>query len=111
MSHNGIDIDQYILLILYPSIAFFVIGYITKKKNIKKSITYIIQSIICFIFSTAYYIFVPHGGAQGLSLILGLFGILLLILARKEKIKPEEEENEENEENEDENKQKNSSSG
>ncbi len=102
MSHNGIDIDQYILLILYPSIAFFVIGYITKKKNIKKSITYIIQSIICFIFSTTYYIFVPHGGAQGLSLILGLFGILLLILARKEKIKPEEE-------NENENKQKNSS--
>jgi len=103
MSHNGIDIDQYILLIVYPSIAFFVIGYITKKKNIKKSITYIIQSIICFIFSTTYYIFVPHGGAQGLSLILGLFGILLLILARKEKIKPEEE-------NENENKQKNSSS-
>ncbi len=105
MSHNGIDIDQYILLILYPSIAFFIIGFITKKKNIKKSITYIIQSIICFIFSSTYYIFVPHGGAQGLSLILGLFGILLLILARKEKIKPEEEEEEK-----DENKQRNSSS-
>ncbi len=102
MSHNGIDIDQYILLILYPSIAFFIIGFITKKKNIKKSITYIIQSIICFIFSSTYYIFVPHGGAQGLSLILGLFGILLLILVRKEKIKPEEEK--------DENKQRNSSS-
>src|SRR5215210_1942286 len=100
MSHNGIDIDQYILLILYPSIAFFIIGFITKKKNTKKSIIYIIQSIICFIFSSTYYIFVPDGGAQGLSLILGLFGILLLILARKEKIKPEEE---------DENKQRNSS--
>ncbi len=107
MSHNGIDIDQYILLILYPSIAFFIIGFITKKKNIRKSITYIIQSIICFIFSSTYYIFVPHGGAQGLSLILGLFGILLLILARKEKIKPAEEENEEEK---DENKQRNSSS-
>ena len=106
MSHNGIDIDQYILLILYPSIAFFIIGFITKKKNIKKSIIYIIQSIICFIFSSTYYIIVPHGGAQGLSLILGLFGILLLILARKEKIKPAEEEEEEK----DENKQRNSSS-
>ncbi len=105
MSHNGIDIDQYILLILYPSIAFFITGFITKKKNIKKSITYIIQSIICFIFSITYYIFVPHGGAQGLSLILGLFGILLLILVRKEKIKPAEEEDEK-----DENKQRNSSS-
>ena len=89
-------------MILYPSIAFFILGFITKKKNIKKSITYIIQSVICFIFSSTYYIFVPHGGAQGLSLILVLFGILLLILARKEKIKPEEEE--------DENKQRNSSS-
>jgi L-lactate permease len=106
MSHNGIDIDQYILLILYPSIAFFIIGFITKKKDIKKSITYIVQSIICFIFSSTYYIFVPHGGAQGLSLILGLFGILLLILARKEKIKPAEEEDEKK----DENKQRNSSS-
>jgi L-lactate permease len=106
MSHNGIDIDQYILLILYPSIAFFIVGFITKKKNIKKSITYIVQSIICFIFSSTYYIFVPHGGAQGLSLILGLFGILLLILARKEKIKPAEEEDEKK----DENKQRNSSS-
>jgi L-lactate permease len=106
MSHNGIDIDQYILLILYPSIAFFIVGFITKKKNIKKSITYIVQSLICFIFSSTYYIFVPHGGAQGLSLILGLFGILLLILARKEKIKPAEEEDEKK----DENKQRNSSS-
>jgi L-lactate permease len=106
MSHNGIDIDQYILLILYPSIAFFIIGFITKKKDIKKSITYIVQSIICFIFSSTYYIFVPHGVAQGLSLILGLFGILLLILARKEKIKPAEEEDEKK----DENKQRNSSS-
>jgi len=33
MSHNGIDIDQYILLIIYPSIAFFLIGFITKKKK------------------------------------------------------------------------------
>jgi hypothetical protein len=106
MSHNGIDIDQYIVLILYPSIAFFIVGFITKKKNIKKSITYIVQSLICFIFSSTYYIFVPHGGAQGLSLILGLFGILLLILARKEKIKPAEEEDEKK----DENKQRNSSS-
>jgi L-lactate permease len=104
MSHNGIDIDQYILLILYPSIAFFVIGYITKKKNIKKSITYLTQSIICFVFSITYYTLIPHGGAQGLSIILGLFGILLVILARKEKIKPEEEEEREN-------RQKNSNSG
>jgi L-lactate permease len=98
MSHNGIDIDQYILLIIYPSIAFFLIGFITKKKNVRKSITYIIQSVICFSFSIAYYLFVPHGGAQGLSLILGLFGVLLLVLARKERVNPAEEDGEEEDE-------------
>ncbi|MDQ6724396.1 MAG: hypothetical protein M3Z01_09070 [Thermoproteota archaeon] len=95
-------IDQYILLILYPSIVFFPVGYITKKKNIKKSITYAIQSVVCFTFSIVYYLFIPHGEAVGLSLVLGLFGILLLILARKERINPQEEEEEK------EHKQKNS---
>src|SRR6476660_6855537 len=94
MAHNGVDIDQYLLLILYPSIAFFVTGFITKKKDVKKTITYIIQAIICFIFSISYYLFVPSGGAEGLALVLGLFGILLLILARKEKINPSTEEEE-----------------
>ncbi|MER5175424.1 MAG: hypothetical protein ABJB76_03860 [Candidatus Nitrosocosmicus sp.] len=96
-------LDQYILLILYPSIVFFPVGYIINKKKIKKSITYTIQSIVCFAFSIAYYLFIPHGEADGLSLVLGVFGILLLILARKEKINPQEEEEEK------EHKQKNSS--
>ena len=88
MSHNGIDIDQYILLIIYPSIAFFAIGFITRKIDLRKTITYALQAIICFCFSIGYYIFIPYGGALGLSLILGLFGILLIILARKERISP-----------------------
>jgi len=102
MAHNGVDIDQYLLLILYPSIAFFVTGFITKKKDVKKTITYIIQAIICFIFSISYYLFVPSGGAEGLALVLGLFGILLLILARKEKINPSTEEGEESKVNDEE---------
>ena len=106
MSHNGIDIDQYLLLIVYPSIAFFLIGFITKKMNVRKSITYIIQSTICFSFSIAYYLFIPHGGAQGLSVILGLFGALLLVLARKERVTPAEEAEGEEEEEEEENVQK-----
>jgi len=74
MVFNGVDIDQYLLLITYPSIAFFITGHITKKKNIKKTPTYVLQSIICFIFSISYYLFVPHEGALGLSIVLGLFG-------------------------------------
>jgi hypothetical protein len=88
MSHNGIDIDQYILLIIYPSIAFFAVGFITRKIDLRKTITYTLQAIICFCFSIGYYILIPYGGAQGLSVILGLFGILLIILARKERISP-----------------------
>ncbi len=94
--HNGVDIDEYILIILYPSIVFFVIGFITKKINTRKSVTYVLQSAICFIFSITYYILIPHGGAQGLALVLGIFGILLLILARKEKINPTIDEDEVN---------------
>jgi len=88
MSHNGVDIDQYILLIIYPSIAFFATGFITRKIDLKKSITYAIQAIICFSFSIAYYILIPYGGALGLSIILGLFGFMLIIIARKEKLSP-----------------------
>ena len=84
MSHNGIDLDQYILLIIYPSIAFFAIGFITKKIDLRKTVTYALQAIICFGFSIGYYLFIPYGGA----LLLGLFGILLVILARKEKVSP-----------------------
>jgi asparagine N-glycosylation enzyme membrane subunit Stt3 len=88
MSHNGVDIDQYILLIIYPSIAFFATGFITRKIELKKSITYVIQAIICFGFSIAYYVLIPYGGALGLSIILGLFGFMLLVIARKEKLSP-----------------------
>lgn len=88
MSHNGIDIDQYILLIIYPSIAFFAVGFITRKINLRKTITYALQAMICFCFSIGYYILIPYGGAEGLSIILGLFGILLIFIARKERISP-----------------------
>ena len=52
----GVDIYQYILLIFYPSIVFFIVGYVAKKRSIKKPIIYLIQSIVCFIFSN-----LPHG--------------------------------------------------
>ncbi len=98
MPTTGVDIDQYILLIFYPSIVFFIVGYVAKKRAIKKPIIYLIQSIVCFIFSLSYYLYVPKNGAFGLALILGLFGILLLVLARKEKINPSEENENEKEE-------------
>jgi hypothetical protein len=90
MTHNGIDIDQYILFTIYPSIVFFGLGFIAKKNKIRESIKYTVQAITCVIFSIAYFVAVPNGGAQGLALVLAMFGALLFFMARKYMIHPEE---------------------
>ena len=86
MVHLGIDIDQFILLTIYPAAAFFAIGYIAKKTKMQAAISYLLQAITCIAFAVAYIFAVPNGGAQGLAIVLGMFGALLLFLARKQKI-------------------------
>jgi hypothetical protein len=51
---------------------------------------YIIQAAICFAFAGAYFVAVPQGGAQGLAIILVMFGALLAFMARKQKVQPEQ---------------------
>jgi hypothetical protein len=89
--HLGIDIDQFILLTIYPAAAFFAIGYIAKKTNMKAAKSYLLQAITCIAFSIAYLVVVPNGGAQGLAIVLGMFGALLLFMARKQKIQQPEQ--------------------
>ncbi len=91
MTHNGIDIDQYILLTLYPTIIIFGLGFAGKKKKSRQSFTYLLQGLICIIFSISYFLLVPNGAALGLVIVLALFGILLLFVARKYTIHPEGE--------------------
>ena len=91
MTHNGIDIDQYILLTLYPTIIIFGLGFAGKKKKLRQSSTYFLQALTCIIFSIAYFLLVPNGAAEGLAIVLALFGILLLFVARKYTIHPENE--------------------
>ena len=86
MVHLGIDIDQFILLTIYPAAAFFVVGYVSKKTKMQAAKSYFLQGITCIAFSIAYVFAVPNGGAQGLAIVLGMFGALLLFLARKQKI-------------------------
>ena len=96
MTHNGIDIDQFILLTIYPTIVIFALGFIAKKMKMRESPKYILQALTCIVFSVAYFIVVPNGGAQGIAIVLTLFGILLFFMARKYTIHPiEEEEGEE----------------
>jgi hypothetical protein len=89
LTHNGIDIDQYILLTLYPTIIIFGLGFAGKKTRLRHSSTYLFQSATCIIFSIAYFFVVPNGGAIGLAVVLALFGILLLFVARKYIVHPE----------------------
>ena len=91
MPHLGIDIDQYVLLTIYPAAAFFAIGYIAKKIHMPLAISYFLQAVTCIAFSIVYVFAVPNGGAQGLAIVLGMFGVLLLFMARKQKIQRQEQ--------------------
>jgi len=86
MPHLGIDIDEYVLLTIYPAAAFFAIGFIAKKTHMHPGTSYLLQSITCIAFAITYLLAVPNGGAQGLAIVLGMFGVLLLFMARKQKI-------------------------
>ena len=91
MVHLGIDIDQFILLTIYPAAAFFAVGFIAKKTKMQAAKLYLLQALICIAFSIAYFIGVPNGGAQGLAIVLAMFGVLLLFMARKQKIQQPEQ--------------------
>lgn len=88
MTHNGIDIDEFILLTIYPTVVIFAIGYIARKINLGESLKYAIQAAASIIFAIIYLVSIPNGGAQGLALVLLLFGLILLYMARKERISP-----------------------
>jgi hypothetical protein len=89
--HLGIDIDMFILLTIFPAAAFFAIGFIAKKTKMPQVKSYLLQGLACIAFSIAYFVVVPNGGAQGLAIVLGMFGALLLFMARKQKIQQPEQ--------------------
>ena len=90
MVHLGIDIDQFILLTIYPAAVFFALGYIAKKTNMRPLISYMLQAATCFGFAIGYLVLVPNGGAQGLAIVLIMFGVVLLFMVRKQGIQQEQ---------------------
>lgn len=90
MTHNGIDIVDFVLYTVYPTAAFFTIGMIAKKTHMRQLYTYILQAVVCLAFGGAYFL-IPQGGGQGLAIVLLMFGALLLFMARKQKIHPAEQ--------------------
>jgi hypothetical protein len=91
MVHLGIDIDLYILLTIFPAAAFFSIGFIAKKTNMRQALSYLLQAATCFAFATAYFLVVPNGGALGLAIVLAMFGTVLLFMAKKQSIQQQEQ--------------------
>jgi hypothetical protein len=91
LPHLGIDIDEYILLTIYPAAVFFAIGFIAKKTKMRQALSYLLQAIMCIAFSIAYYFLVPNGGADGLAIVLVMFGVLLLFMAKKQRTQQQEQ--------------------
>jgi hypothetical protein len=87
----ALDIDQYILFTIYPAATIFGLGFFARKAKISESLKYVFQASASVIFSILYFEAVPNGGAQGLAVVLFLFGILLFFMARKYIIHPETE--------------------
>jgi len=87
----ALDIDQYILFTIYPAATIFGLGFFARKAKISESLKYVFQASASIIFSIIYFEAVPNGGAQGLAVVLFLFGILLFFMARKYIIHPETE--------------------
>lgn len=84
-----LDLDQYILLTIYPTAAIFGLGLLARNAKLSESLKYFSQGSACIIISMIYYEAVPNGGAEGLAIVLLLFGISLLLMARKYIIQPE----------------------
>jgi hypothetical protein len=83
LAHNGIDIDQFILLTIYPTITFFAIGVIAKRLNLNEPLKYGMQAFSCVVFAVFYFVAIPNGGAYGLAAVLIIFGGIVFLMARK----------------------------
>lgn len=83
-----LDIDQYILFTIYPAATIFGLGFFASKAKISESFKYVFQGLASITFSIIYFEAVPNGGAQGLAVVLFLFGVLLFFMARKHMIHP-----------------------
>ncbi|AIC16113.1 hypothetical protein [Nitrososphaera viennensis] len=92
MTHNGVDIVDFVLYTIYPTAAFFAIGIAAKKTGLRQLYVYLMQAFVCFAFAVAYIVLIPLGGGQGIAVLLAMFGGLLLFMARKQKVQPAEEE-------------------
>lgn len=91
MSHLGIDIDQYLLLTIYPVIALFIAEMVGRAVKVSSWTKLVAQGIICVGFGVAYItVIVAHWMT---SVVLLALAFTLFYQARKAKLKPEQSTN------------------
>jgi hypothetical protein len=85
--HNGIDLDVYFLIILYPVAGLFIIEMIFRVTKIANWIKLLTQAVMCVGFAIAYFtIHVAHWLTAGVLLALA---IALFYQAKLSKLNPQ----------------------
>lgn len=85
--HNGIDLDTYFLIILYPVAGLFIIEMISRVAKIANWVKLLTQAVMCVGFGIAYLTMqVAHWLTGGVLLALA---IALFYQAKVSKINPE----------------------
>ena len=85
--HNGIDLDVYFEIIIYPVAALFIIEMISRAAKIPNWIKLLTQAISCIGFGVAYLlIHVAHWLTAGVLLALA---IALFYQAKVSKLNPQ----------------------
>lgn len=85
--HNGIDLDVYFLIILYPVAGLFIIEMICRTAKIPNWIKLLTQAVMCVGFGIAYLtMHVAHWLTAGVLLALA---IALLYQAKLSKLNPQ----------------------
>ena len=85
--HNGIDLDVYFLIILYPVAGLFIIEMISRATKIPNWIKLLSQAVMCVGFGIAYLtMHVAHWLTGGVLLALAF---ALFYQAKVSKLNPE----------------------
>ena len=85
--HNGIDLDVYFEIILYPVAGLFIIEMISRLAKIANWVKLLTQSIMCIGFGIAYLTMqVAHWLTAGVLLALA---IALFYQAKRSKLDPQ----------------------
>lgn len=88
MSHLGIDIDQYLLLTIYPVVALFIAEMVGRAVKAPSWAKLVAQGIMCVGFGVAYVTIIAAHWMT--SIVLLALAFALFYQARKAKLKPEQ---------------------